>query len=121
MYRIAKLCPLPTTTARTARSLSHPNPVGVSTVKFVIERLQKEYFPRGQDAASFDLIDHLATLPNDQLPHEIDVQALVRRGVTTPIRLIILRKPAKAMEAARKTMYAQASREQKVLDPHVRR
>ena len=71
----------------------------------------------GQDGSPFDLIDHLATLPNDQLPHEIDVQALVRRGVTTPIRLIILRKPAEAVEATRKTLHKQASRKQKVLDP----
>jgi len=71
----------------------------------------------GQDGSAFDLIDHLATLPNDHLPHEIDVQALVRRGVTTPIRLIILRKPPEAVEATRKTLRAQASRKQKVLDP----
>jgi Transposase DDE domain len=71
----------------------------------------------GQDGSAFDLIDHLATLPNDHLPHEIDVQALVRRGVTTPIRLIILRKPPEAVEATRKTLHAQASRKQQVLDP----
>src|ERR1700735_2695495 len=71
----------------------------------------------GHDGAAFALIDHLASLPNDQLPHEIDVQALVRRGVTTPIRLIILRKPPEAVEATRKTLRAQASRKQKVLDP----
>ena len=56
-------------------------------------------------------------LPNDHLPHEIDVQALVRRGVTTPIRLIILRKPPEAVEATRKTLHAQANRKQRVLDP----
>jgi hypothetical protein len=71
----------------------------------------------GQDGAAFDLIDHLAILPNDQLAHEINVQALVRRGVTTPIRLIILRKPPEAVAATRKTLHAQASRKQKVLDP----
>jgi len=71
----------------------------------------------GQDGSAFDLIDHLATLPNDHLPHEIDVQALVRRGVTTPIRLIILRKPPEAVEATRKTLHAQANRKQRVLDP----
>jgi hypothetical protein len=70
-----------------------------------------------KDGAAFDLIDHLATLPNDQVPHEIDVQALVRRGVTMPIRLIILRKPPEATEATRKTLRTQASRKQKTLDP----
>jgi hypothetical protein len=70
-----------------------------------------------EDGATFDLSDHLATLPNDQPPHEIDVQALVRRGVTMPIRLIILRKPTEATEATRKTLRTQASRKQKTLDP----
>ncbi len=51
------------------------------------------------------------------MPHEIKVQALVRPGVTTPIRLIILRKPPEAVEATRKTLRAEASRKQKVLDP----
>jgi hypothetical protein len=71
----------------------------------------------GQDGAAFDLVDHLASLPNDQLPHKIDVQALVRRGVTMPIRLIILRKPPEAVEATRKTLHARANRKQNVLDP----
>jgi len=71
----------------------------------------------GQDGTAFDLIGHLATLPDDQMPHEIDVQALVRPGVTTPVRLIILRKPPEAVEATRKTLHAQASRKQRALDP----
>jgi hypothetical protein len=67
------------------------------------------------DGAAFDLIDHLATLPNDQVPHEVDVQALVRKGVTMPVRLIILRKPPEAVEATRKTLHAQASRKQRTM------
>jgi hypothetical protein len=50
----------------------------------------------GKNAAPFDLTDHLATLPNDQVPDEVDVHALVRPGITVPIRLIILRKPPEA-------------------------
>jgi len=69
------------------------------------------------DGAAFDLVDHLATLPNDQVPHEINVQALVRRGLTMPVRLIILRKPPEAVEATRKMLRAQAIRKQKTLDP----
>jgi hypothetical protein len=68
----------------------------------------------GQDG---ELIDSLKSLPNDQVPHEINVQALVQRGVTTPIRLIILRKPLEAAEATRKMLRTQASRKQKMLDP----
>ena len=77
----------------------------------------KGFHLTAQDGSAFDLIDHLATLPNDHLPREIDVQALVQRGVTMPIRLVILRKPREAVEATRKTLRAQASRKQKVLDP----
>jgi hypothetical protein len=71
----------------------------------------------GRDGTAFDLIDHLATLPNDQMPHEINVQATVRRGVTMPMRMIVLRKPPAATEATRKALHAQASRKQKTLDP----
>ena len=69
------------------------------------------------DGAPFDLIDHLTALSDDQVPHEIDVQASVYRGVTIPIRLIILRKSPEAADATRKTLRAQASRKQKTLDP----
>ena len=71
----------------------------------------------GKDSTPFDLIDHLKTLPDDQLPHEIDVQATVSQGVTMPIRLIILRKPPEATDATRKTLRTQASRKQKRIDP----
>jgi hypothetical protein len=67
--------------------------------------------------ARFDLIDHLASLPNEQVPHEIDVQAWVCRGVTMPIRLIVLRKPPEAVEATHKMLHAHASRKQNGLDP----
>ena len=51
-----------------------------------------------EDDAPFDLIEHLTSLPDDQLPHEVNVQALVRRGLTMPVRLIILRKSPEAAE-----------------------
>ena len=70
-----------------------------------------------EDGAPFDLIDHLETLPDDRMAHEINVQAKVRRGVFTPIRLIILRKPPEAAEATRKMLHAQASRKQTKLNP----
>src|SRR5580698_7653050 len=70
-----------------------------------------------QDGAAFDLIDHLKTLPDDQVPHEIDVNATVSWAVTVPVRLIILRKPPEAAEATRKTLRTQASRKQRTLDP----
>ncbi len=70
-----------------------------------------------KDGAAFDLIDHLKTLPDDQVPHEIDVHATVSQAVTVLIRLIILRKTPEATEATRKTLRTQASRKQKTLDP----
>jgi hypothetical protein len=70
------------------------------------------------DGKPFDLIKHLATLPRDALPHEVSVQAVVARfRPTLPLRLIILRKPAEAAEAACKTLRRAASRKQKTLDP----
>ena len=69
------------------------------------------------DGTPFDLIDHLKTLPDDQVPHEIEVRARVSHVVTVPIRLIILRKTPEAAEATRKTLRTQASRKQKTLDP----
>jgi hypothetical protein len=71
----------------------------------------------GNDGTPFNLIDHLTALPDNHVPHEIGVQALVRQGVTMPIRLIVLRKSPEAAEATRKTLRAQASRKQKTLDP----
>ena len=70
-----------------------------------------------EDGSSFDLIDHLKALPDDRVPHEINVRATVRQGVTMPVRTIILRKPPEVAEAACKALYAEASRRQKTLDP----
>jgi hypothetical protein len=70
-----------------------------------------------EDGAPFDLIDHLASLPDDQVPHEIDVRARVCQDVTMPIRLVILRKSPEAIEAAHKMLHARASRKQQALDP----
>ena len=71
----------------------------------------------GNDGAPFNLIDHLTALPDNQVPHEIGVQALVCQGVTMTIRLIVLRKSTEAAKATRKTLRTQASRKQKTLNP----
>jgi hypothetical protein len=73
---------------------------------------------RKPDGKPFDLIKHLATLPDDTLPHEVNVEAVVARfQPTLPLRVIILRKPPEAAEATRKTLRRAASRKQKTLDP----
>lgn len=71
----------------------------------------------GRDGAPFDLIKHLAGLPDDRLPHEIEVRAKVSRGVCEPVRLIIVRKPPEAAQATRTMLRSQASRKQKKLNP----
>jgi len=83
----------------------------------IVRMKWRSFHLTGTDGAPFDLIDHLQALPDDQVPHEIDVQALVSGDVTVPVRLIILRKTPEATQAARKTLRTQASRKQKTLDP----
>jgi hypothetical protein len=90
---------------------------GGGKVDLIVRMKWSGFHLTGRDGTPFNLIDHLKSLPNDQVPHEINVQALVQRGVTTPVRLIILRKPPEAAEATRKTLRTQASRKQKMLDP----
>lgn len=66
----------------------------------------------------FDIIDHLATLPDDTVPHEVFV--LAKTGRLTPplkLRLIIVRKSPEAAEATRRKLPRKAQRKQKKLDP----
>jgi hypothetical protein len=69
------------------------------------------------DGQKFDLIAHLQTLPHDQQPHEIWVRAVVERGHSEPIRLIMQRKPPEAVQATHQALQAQASRKQTTLHP----
>lgn len=70
-----------------------------------------------ETGAPFDLIGHLAGLPDDHEPREIWVRAFVRRGVTMPVRLIFMRKTPEQAEATRNALLARASRNQKTIDP----
>ena len=72
----------------------------------------------GTDGAPFSLIDHLNALPNDQVPHEVDVRARVSKKVVQPIRLIILRKSPEATETTRRALRTNASRKQTQLNPN---
>jgi len=67
--------------------------------------------------APFNPIDRLVALPDDQEPHEVNVQARVNTSENVPIRLIVLRKPPEVVEAAHKALRAHASRKQTTLDP----
>jgi hypothetical protein len=71
-----------------------------------------------RDGWAFDLIDHLATLPNNTLPQEVMVQTKVGPShPPLPLRLIIQRKSPEATEATRKKLLSEASRKQRTIDP----
>jgi len=90
---------------------------GQGTTDLIVRLKWKSFVFSTPDGARFDLVDHLATLPDDLVPHEITVRAQVSRGVFIPMRLIILRKPPEATQATCKALRAQASRKQHRLDP----
>jgi hypothetical protein len=70
------------------------------------------------DGSAFDLIEHLGTLPNDMVPHEVMVQANAGPlDPPLPLRLTIQRKSPEATETTRKKLLSEASRKQKTLDP----
>jgi hypothetical protein len=64
----------------------------------------------------FDLTGHLATLPTDEAPHEIAVQARVRgQHKTLPLRIVVLRKcPDATLATQRKVRRAAQRRQQAV-------
>jgi len=99
----------------TAPSLSRFREEAVDGADFIVRvrwrgfNLQR---PGGQD---FDLIDHLAALPDDMAPHEVTVVANARQPLT--LRLIIQRKTPQAAEATRARLRREASRKQTTIDP----
>lgn len=69
------------------------------------------------DAAPFDVITYLDGLPDDGQPHEIDVRAYLDRHDSVPVRLIVLRKPPEAVQAAMASLQARARRKNHAIDP----
>jgi hypothetical protein len=101
-----------------AASLQRFRQQSAGTADFIVRVGWRAFSLSRSDGSEFDLITHLGTLPSDMVPHEVTVQA--RSGPldpALPLRLIILRKTPEATAATRKTLLAQASRKQKVLDP----
>jgi hypothetical protein len=73
------------------------------------------YTPEGK---SFNLIKHLTELPDDGVPHQVDVEADLRRHQPRlKLRLVILRKSPEATAAACKALQRNASKKQQRLDP----
>ena len=70
------------------------------------------------DGQGFDLIGYVKALPVDTIPHERAVRVTTAPGeVPLPARLIILRKPPEATEAARQALRRAAVKHGKQLDP----
>ena len=66
----------------------------------------------------FDLTGYLTTLPNDEAPHEIAVQARVRgQHKTLPLRIVVLRKSPDATLATQRTVLKAAQRRQQAVQP----
>lgn len=85
---------------------------------FIVRVRWKAFALRREDGSSFSLIEHLQQLPDDNVPHEIMLQANVRPGQPRlPLRLIFLRIPPEAAEANRTRLRRAAPRKQKQLDP----
>jgi hypothetical protein len=64
----------------------------------------------------FDLTAHLATLPTDEAPHEIAVQAQVKgQDKTLPLRIVVLRKCAHATLATQRKVRRAAQRRQQAV------
>ena len=91
---------------------------GVGPVDFIVRMSWRAFALTTPAGDAFDLMAHLARLPDSTLSHEVCV--LARTGRNTPplaVRLVIQRKPPDAAAAARRRLPRQAQRKQKRLDP----
>jgi hypothetical protein len=102
----------------TAPSLHRFRQDSANQADFIVRVRWRGFSLSRPDRTHFDLITHLGTLPDDQSPHEVMVQAnLGPLDPSLPLRLVILRKTPEATEEARKKLRQAASRKQKTLDP----
>ena len=84
---------------------------------FIVRMSWRTFRLTRQDGRRFDLVDHLATLPQTAGPHEICLLARTSpRTPPLPLRVIIMRK-SPAAAAARRKLPRNAQRKQKKLDP----
>lgn len=132
-------CDLQLTDGRGAESLARSKPapgeIRIADRGFSRAAAMAEYLAAGQGRADFivrlrwnalvlhhrdgprcDLIATLRALPPGHDPHQLDLDADLG-GARLPLRLVVLRKPPEAAEAARRALHRQASRKQKTLLP----
>jgi hypothetical protein len=101
-----------------AAALLHFRQRSGNAADFIVRVRWKSFALHTADGKAFDLISHLGSLPVQDRPHEVLVQAAVPRAQgNLPLRLVILRKPPEATEAARQALRRSAPRKQKTLDP----
>ncbi len=88
------------------------------TADFIVRLRWNAFRLTTPDGKPFDLIKHLASVPAEAGPQQINVQAEVGRfQPRLKLRLIILRKSPEATAATIKALKREASRKQKRLDP----
>jgi hypothetical protein len=101
-----------------AASLQRFRQQSANQADFIVRLRWRSFILSHTDGADFDLIEHLGTLAQDMVPHEVMVRAkLGPLDTALPLRLIIQRKSPEATEATRTKLRSQASRKQKTLDP----
>jgi hypothetical protein len=84
---------------------------------FIVRMRWGSFRLRTPDGVAFDVIQHLNALAPTPAVHEVMVHAVVDDAPMLPLRLVMLRKPPEATEAARKALRQAARRKQKKLDP----
>lgn len=84
---------------------------------FIVRVRWKAFSLSQPDGTPFNLIEHLATLPVDTAPHEVNVLARVSNKQSLPLRLIIVRKSTEETERVRQHLRRSAPRKQNKLDP----
>lgn len=99
----------------TAPSLSRFCEDAVDGADFIVRVRWRAFNLQRPGGQHFDLIDHLAALPNDMAPHEVTVVAKAKQPLT--LRLIMQRKTPEAIEATRAKLRREASRKQTTIDP----
>jgi IS4 transposase len=101
-----------------ATSLQRFRQQSANQADFIVRLRWRSFRLCHTDGTDFDLIEHLGTLPHDEVAHEVTVRAKIGPlDPALPLRLIIQRKPPGATEATRKKLCSDASRKQKTLDP----
>jgi hypothetical protein len=85
---------------------------------FIVRMSWRAFTLTTPNGEPFNLVDHLAGLPDAAGPHEVYVSAKTgRKTPPLPLRVIVMRKPPEAAETARRKLPRNAQRKQKKLDP----